>query len=169
MIILGVDTAIRCTGYGVIKIENVDHLEIIDCGVIKNRQKDLHSECLRRIAGGIKELIKTYSPDVASIEGVFYQKNIKTAMVLSLARGAVIATLAEHKIPIFEYSPKSAKKAVVGTGSASKEQVATMLAAISNLNIANIPLDSTDAISLALCHGQIATRVGGESLLPKNI
>jgi len=169
MIILGVDTAIRCTGYGVVDIQHGDRVSILDCGVIKNPQKALHSECLRRIAGGIKELVNTYSPEAASIEGVFFQKNIKTAMILSLARGAVIAVLAENGIPSYEYAPRKAKQAVVGTGMASKQQVATMIAAMTGLSLDQMPLDSTDALALAMCHGQIAVKPGGSEFLPKPI
>jgi crossover junction endodeoxyribonuclease RuvC len=169
MIVLGVDTAIRCTGYGVIDIQHGDRISILDCGVIKNPQKAPHSECLRRIAGGIRELVTTYSPEAASIEGVFFQKNIKTAMILSLARGAVIAVLAENGIASFEYAPKKAKQAVVGTGMASKQQVATMIAAMTGLSLDKMPLDSTDALALAMCHGQIAVKPGGIDFLPKPI
>ncbi len=169
MIVLGVDTAIRCTGYGVIDIQHGDKITILDCGVIKNPQKAPHSECLRRIAGGIRELVNTYSPDAASIEGVFFQKNIKTAMILSLARGAVIAVLAEHGIASYEYAPRKAKMAVVGTGTASKEQIAAMIAAMTGLTVDKMPLDSTDAIALAMCHGQVAVKPGGLEFLPKSI
>ncbi len=160
MIILGVDTAIRCTGYGVIKMNSLSDIEIIDCGVIKNKPKMLHSECLRRIAGGTRELIKAYSPDSVAIEDAFCGRNIKTAMILSIARGAVITTSAEADLPIYTYSPKTAKRAAVGMGQASKQQVATMMAAMFNIDISNIPDDATDALSIAVCHGQLAMRSG---------
>ncbi len=169
MIVLGVDTAIRCTGYGVIDISNGDNITVLDCGIIKNPQKALHSECLRRLAGGVRELINIYSPDAAAVEGAFFQKNIRTAMILSLARGAVITVLAENNIPAYEYAPRKAKKAVVGTGAASKPQVATMISAMTGVSIDNMPLDSTDAIALAICHGQTAVRQGGIELLPKPV
>jgi crossover junction endodeoxyribonuclease RuvC len=169
MIVLGVDTAIRCTGYGVIDIKSGDNITVLDCGIIKNKTKALHSECLRRIAGGIRELVETYSPEVASIESAFYQKNVKTAMILSLARGAVITVLGENNIPVYEYAPKKAKLAVVGSGMASKEQVASMISAMAGVSVDQMPLDSTDALSLAICHGQIAMRTGGENLLPKQV
>jgi len=158
MIILGVDTAIRCTGYGVIRMNSLNSIDILDCGLIKNGQKLLHSECLRRLSGGTKELIKSYSPDAVSIEDAFYCKNVKTAMILSLARGAVITASAESNLPIYTYSPKTAKKAAVGTGQASKQQVAVMMAAMFNIDISQIPDDATDALALAVCHGQLAMR-----------
>lgn len=167
MIIVGIDTAIRSTGYGVIELKSLSKITILDCGVIRNKQKMPHSECLRRIAGGIRELVNLYNPHCASIEDAFYGKNVKTAMILSLARGAAITVLAEAGVGVFAYSPRTAKKSVVGTGGASKQQVATMIASMLEINITDIPDDSTDALALALCHGQIALRPELEMLLPK--
>lgn len=158
MIILGVDTAIRCTGYGAVKFNSLNDVEILDCGVIKNSPKLLHSECLRRIAGGVRELISAFDPEVVALEDVFVNRNIKTAMILSLARGAVITASAEADLPIYTYAPKTAKRAAVGIGTASKDQVARMMAAMFNLNTADIPDDATDALSIAICHGQMALR-----------
>jgi len=154
MIILGIDAAIRCTGYGVIKLNKMSDIEVLDCGIIKNTPKMFHSECLKRISGGIKELIKSFNPDSASIEDAFYGKNIKTSMILSMARGAAIAAVAEYDLPVFTYSPRTAKKAIVGTGKGSKTQIAIMLANLLNINTSDIPRDSTDALALAICHGQ---------------
>ncbi len=156
--ILGVDTAIRKTGYAVLRLSAPGRYEVVDCGLIRNAKELPHSECLRRLSGGIREIVRTFHPDSASIEMAFVSKNIRTAMILSLARGAVIASLAENSIPIFEYSPKTAKRAAVGSGEASKEQVATMMAAICGIDISGVPDDATDALALALCHANISTR-----------
>jgi len=153
MIILGIDTAIRKTGYGVLEMTGAASVKILDCGVIANSPKLKHSECLRRLSGGIQELVNAFHPDVASIESAFASRNIKTAMILSLARGAVIARLAENNVPVYEYSPKTAKRAATGNGEASKEQVMTIMAALGHLDISEIPNDSTDALALAMCHG----------------
>ena len=115
MIIIGIDTAIRKTGYGVIDMRTNGSFRILDCGLIRNAASLPHSECLRRLAGGIRELVSSFKPEAASIESAFVSRNVKTAMILSLARGAVITALAECGIPAFEYSPKSAKRAATGT------------------------------------------------------
>lgn len=170
MIIIGIDTAIRKTGYGVLETAGAPgSLHILDCGVISNSPKLPHSECLRRIAGGIHELVEKFRPDAAAIEGAFAGKNIRTAMILSLARGAVITKLAEHGIPVYEYSPRTAKRAATGRGDAPKEQVAALLAAIGHLDVARIPDDSTDALALALCHGSLAAKSGAGLPLPQPI
>lgn len=169
MIILGIDTAIRCTGYGVINMETINTVKILDCGVIKNSAKLPHSECLRRIAGGIRELIKAFNPEAASIEDAFCSKNIKTAMILSMARGAAICTAAEAGLSVYTYSPKTAKRAMTGSGDATKERIAAMASMMFGINIKDIPLDSTDALALAVCHAQLAFRTELKHLLAKPI
>ena len=151
-IILGVDTSLRSTGYAVIRMDAPGKYKILDCGVIKNKASLIHSECLYRIAGGIRELVETFHPDTASIESAFVQKNIKTAMILSLARGAVITALAENGVEIYEYSPTTAKRSAIGRGTATKEQVAVMMATICGIDVSGVPDDSTDALALAVCH-----------------
>ena len=167
MIVLGIDTAIRCTGYGVIDIQHGGYLTILACGVIKNKQKAPHSECLRRLYGGVQELCDNFKLEVAALESAFFQKNIKTAMILSYARGAIMTALVNKEVPTYAYSPRQAKKAVVGTGAASKIQVATMIASLTNLNIDSIPMDSTDALAIAICHGQIAVLPSSDNFLGK--
>jgi crossover junction endodeoxyribonuclease RuvC len=166
MIILGIDPAIRCTGYGVIDIRTPDEMYILDCGVISNKPGVPHSECLRRLSGGIRELIVAFNPDCASIEDAFFGKNIKTSMILSMARGAIIAALAEAGVPVYPYAPRKAKRSTVGTGTASKTQVGAMMAVRFGINVSEIPDDATDALALALCHGQVAITTGMECLLP---
>lgn len=164
---LGIDTAIRCTGYGIIDFLPTGNMKVLDCGVIKNTPSMSHSECLRRLAGGIRELIENFHPDSAVIEEAFVNKNIKTAMILSYARGAVMTVLAENSIPIYAYSPRKAKLSVSGNGNASKEQIALILSSMLGIAVNEIPLDSTDALALAICHGRIATSQLCSELLPK--
>jgi len=167
MIVLGVDTAIRKTGYGVLDLQPGGSLKILDCGVIRNAASLPHSECLRRLAGGIRELVSAFHPEAASIEAAFASRNIRTAMILSLARGAVITALAETEIPVYEYSPKTGKRAVTGSGDAEKAQVAAVLARIGMLDVSAVPDDATDALSLAFCHASLAIRPELRFKIPK--
>ncbi len=169
MIILGIDTALRCTGYGVVNYVSADKITVLDCGVIKTKASAPHSECLRRLAGGMRELVEKYHPDAAVLEGAFFYKNVKTAMILSYARGAVMTVLAENGISAYAYSPKKAKLAVCGSGNSSKNQVAYLMANRLGLNVSSLPLDSTDALALAICHGQLALNPISAHLLPEKI
>ena len=154
MIILGLDPAIRTTGYGVIEMVPGKKARILDCGVIKNTPKMPHSECVRRLAGGVRELISAFHPDCASLESPFVGDNAQTAIILGMARGAILTALAENSVPAYAYAPSVAKRAATGSGNADKERIAFLLAAEYNIAVENIPLDSTDAIALALCHLQ---------------
>ena len=157
MIVLGIDTALRTTGYGLVRLEQ-GRFSVLDCGVIANKASLKHCECLRRIFLGIRELIENYHPDAASMEAAFANKNIRTTMLLSMARGAAAASAAVCGVPVFEYSPKTAKRAAVGMGTAAKEQVASVLAAMCSLDVSLIPNDATDALALAVCHANIVSR-----------
>ena len=156
MIILGIDPAIRTTGYGVITAdaESGSGMEILDCGVICNRASMPHTECLRRLHGGILELINLYSPDCAVLEEPFVGRNAKTAIILGMARGGILTALAEKNIPAYAYTPTVAKRAATGSGSADKTRIAFLLAAEFGIEVERIPLDSTDALALAMCHLQ---------------
>ena len=156
MIVLGIDPAIRTTGYSVVQTNSSSVTEIIDCGVIANAQKLPHTECLRRLYGGIEQLINLYKPDCAALEDPFVGKNSKTAIILGMARGAILAALANHNIPAYSYAPTTAKRTATGSGSSSKDDIAIILSSEFNINIEDIPLDSTDAVALAICHAQKA-------------
>jgi crossover junction endodeoxyribonuclease RuvC len=161
--ILGVDTALRTTGYGVVDADG-PRLKAVDAGVIKTSPKQPFSECLRRLAGGVRELVKVHAPDVVAIEGAFYCRNVRTSMVLGSARGAVIATLAEMAIPMYEYAPRRVKQAVCGHGNASKEQVALLVSRLLGISVSNLGDDSTDALALCICHGHAAAGSTGLAL-----
>ncbi len=151
MIFLGIDTSLRSTGYGVIRIfENSP--QIVDCGIIHNKASLTQVECLHRIFSGISQIISLYKPNEVAIEGAFFHKNVKTAMILGMARGAALTAVATTNIPVYEYSPKTAKLSVTGFGGASKEQVSFMMAQIFKVKHTEINDDATDAIALAFCH-----------------
>ena len=152
--ILGMDTALRKTGWGLIDACG-NRFSPVDCGVILNQPDLALSDCLRRLNAGIKGLLTRYHPDLAIIEGGFYCKNVRTAIVLGTARGAVLGVLAEAQIPIYEYAPRRVKQVVCGFGNASKQQVALLVAQFLKIQVNNLPDDATDALALALCHAQL--------------
>jgi crossover junction endodeoxyribonuclease RuvC len=158
--ILGIDTALRVTGFGVIDCQG-SRMAAVDCGVVETSAAQPFSECLRRLAGGIRELVKTHAPDEAVIEGAFYCRNVRTSMVLGSARGVVIAALAELGIPIYEYAPRRVKQSVCGFGNASKQQVALLVAQFLKIDVGNLRDDATDALGLAICHAQTCRVAGG--------
>lgn len=148
--ILGVDTSLRSTGVAVLEV-NGQQMRTLTYGNIRNHPNLKHSECLAAIHREIEKLIEEFSPDEVAIEGAFFAKNAKTAMILGQVRGVVLALSALRNLPIFEYSPRSVKQAVVGVGSAQKAQVGAMVARL--LGLAEPPQeDAADALAIAICH-----------------
>ncbi len=158
--IIGIDPALRCTGYAAILLAG-KQMEILDCGVIRNDAKERHSRCLYRIAGGIRELAERFQPQVGIIEGGFYGRNVKTAMVLGMVRGAILSVMAEYGMECYEYAPAKAKQMITGYGRASKEEIAQMMAGIFGIQVSHIPADATDALSLCVCHGLLLSTHNG--------
>ena len=150
MIILGVDTSLRSTGFGVLETKG-SRLVALDYGNIPNAAKVPLSECLRRIHAKIAELIAAWNPDVLSVEKVIYGKNANTMMVLGEARGAVIVAGVDAGKPIYEYEPRRVKMAVCGNGLAEKEQIQRMVKTL--LALPELPQnDAADALALEICH-----------------
>lgn len=148
--ILGIDTSLRSTGVGIIDANGSD-LRAIAYGRIRNKPKEPHSLCLENIFNSITELITEHAPDCAAIEGAFFAKNARTAMVLGQARGTAITACAITGLDITEHSPRKVKQAIVGTGAAQKDQVAKMVMRL--LNLEEQPQeDAADALAIAICH-----------------
>lgn len=150
MVILGVDTSLRSTGYGVLRVEG-SRMQALTQGRIRNAPQVKLSACLANINTRINELIAEYQPDVLAVESVIYAKNALTMLVLGQARGAVICAAALRGIPIYEYEPRRVKSAVCGNGMAPKEQVQRMIKVL--LNLPTLPQnDEADALALAITH-----------------
>ena len=151
MIILGIDPGLTTTGFGILSTKN-DETKIIDFGIIQPNRKDTLSNRLYSIYEDIEELIKTFSPNILSIEDIFYGRNVKSAFYLGQARGVAMLCAAKHNMPVFEYSAKKVKQAITGNGNADKTQLQYMIKQIFKLKHLPEPLDASDAIGIALCH-----------------
>jgi len=151
MIILGIDPGTINTGYGIIKSDRNKLVPITE-GLIKlSSYQDLSSK-LGKIYDELNGLIKLYKPDEFAIETAFYGKNVQSAMKIGYARGVSLLAAVHNQIPASEYSPREIKKAVVGTGAASKEQVNYMITVLLDLKTKKIKFDISDALAVAVCH-----------------
>lgn len=150
MTILGIDTSLRSTGYGVLET-NGSRMKMLSCGNIKNQPRLSLTACIKAIHAKVSELITEYKPDVMAIESVIYGKNAGTMLVLGEARGAVLVAAANADLPVYEYEPRRVKKAICGNGLAEKEQIQRMVKTL--LSLDEIPQnDAADALGLAICH-----------------
>jgi crossover junction endodeoxyribonuclease RuvC len=153
MIVLGVDPGTLVTGYGVIERRN-GRLRVLAYDVVKNRADRSMPLRLKAIYSTLMEVINRYHPDEFAIETAFYGKNAQSALKIGHARGVSILAAVNSDIPTAEYSPREVKKAVVGNGAASKEQVQFMVKSILRLRETPKFHDASDALAVALCHYQ---------------
>jgi crossover junction endodeoxyribonuclease RuvC len=151
MIILGVDPGTLFNGYGIIESFR-GRPKLLHCGVLKIPSSDSLPLRLKMIYDSLVEVLEIYKPDEFAIETAFYSKNVQSTLKLGHARGVSILAAVNRQIPTAEYSPREIKKSVVGTGSASKEQVRYMVCQILKLKTLPKPLDISDAVAVALCH-----------------
>ena len=150
MIVLGIDPGTAVTGYGVVSGEPFGSLSLIECGVIRTTAHDPLPVRLRELYEDVSGLIERHKPDCVSVEDVFYAKNVRTTVVLGHARGVILLAAELAGVEIFEYPPAEIKKAVVGTGAATKEQVQFMLTRLLRLKSVPQPSDAADGVAAAL-------------------
>ncbi len=150
MVILGIDPGTATTGYGVVQGDGHGLVSLVECGVIRTRARDPLANRLDEIYEGVTELLARHRPDALSVEDVFYAKNVRTTVVLGHARGVVLLAGKKAGVEIREIPPAEIKKAVVGTGAATKEQVQFMLTKLLRLKSAPQPTDAADGVAAAL-------------------
>ena len=163
MIVLGIDPGTQVTGYGVIDGASPSVATLVECGVIRTQARDPLPSRLREIHEGITELLKRHRPDVICVEDVFYARNVRTTVTLGHARGVILLAGEQHGVRVHELAPAEIKKAVVGSGAATKEQVQFMLTRLLRLKTAPKPSDAADGVAAALgylmgAHLELATR-----------
>jgi crossover junction endodeoxyribonuclease RuvC len=168
MIVLGIDPGSRTTGIGIVEAEG-------------GRLRALHHQALALGDGPFPERLghlfravraaaADYGAEAAAVETVYVKRNVDSALKLGQARGAAIAALVDAGLAVGEYTPAVIKEAVVGRGSASKDQVGYMIQRLLDLPEA-APEDAADALGVAVCHGhhlQAGARLGAAAGHPAN-
>jgi len=164
--ILGIDPGSQVTGFGIVDVAG-NRTTAVEWGSIRTGGE--HSDRLRSIFLGVGQIVREYGPAEIAIERVFLSRNADSALKLGQARAAAICATFESSVPIYEYSARHIKKAVVGRGAAEKDQVQLMVQMILGIKEA-IAADAADALAAAICHAnERALRgtlqaVGGASL-----
>jgi crossover junction endodeoxyribonuclease RuvC len=120
--------------------------------VIRTAASEPLTDRIREIFEGIQGIIHRLEPEAMAVEDVFQGKNVKSALTLGHARGAILLAGALQDLTIAEYSPREIKKAVVGAGGATKDQVAYMVQRHLRLKEPPSPADASDGVAAALCH-----------------
>ncbi len=151
MRVLGIDPGSLATGYGVVDGRGTD-CRLVECGVIRSPRGEDLAVRLLHIYSDLRQVIDRLEPDCLSVEAVFYRENARTAVVLAHARGVALLAGAECGLSVAEYPPAEIKKAIVGSGRATKAQVGYMVQKLLNLSEPPRPADAADGCAAALCH-----------------
>lgn len=151
--ILGIDPGLATTGFGVIDVEHGKEVWV-EHGVILTDKNLIMAERLSILRSEIGELCVRFQPDSASVERLFFARNVKTAMQVAECRGIIIEALQSQGLPIHEYTPMQVKQALAGYGGADKKQIQYMVKNILHLSDIPKPDDAADALAIALCASQ---------------
>jgi crossover junction endodeoxyribonuclease RuvC len=154
VVVLGIDPGSTITGYGVVRRTgpSIAQTALVECGIIRTRANYSLAARLQKIYEGVRELIDEHQPEAMAVEDLFYAKNVHTTVVLGHARGVILLAGAQASLPVHEYPAREVKKAVAGTGAATKEQVQFMVTKLLRLKSAPHPADAADAVAVALTY-----------------
>jgi crossover junction endodeoxyribonuclease RuvC len=151
VLVLGIDPGSIVTGFGLVEQDD-DGMRLLGRSHVRTSSRTPLPERLDRIHAETARLITAHRPDEVAVENVFQAKNVKSALKLGHARGVTLLAAAQAELPIFEYAPREVKQSVVGTGSATKLQVASMVDRLLRLSGEKLLEDESDAVAVAICH-----------------
>ncbi|MBE6929389.1 MAG: crossover junction endodeoxyribonuclease RuvC [Ruminococcaceae bacterium] len=154
--ILGIDPGYAIVGFGLIQA-GFGRYQHLRHGAITTPADLKAHERLVMIYEDMCALLDAMKPDEVSMEKLFFNTNTTTAMGVSQARGVILLSIAQRKIPIYEYSPSQIKQAIVGYGKAEKLQMMDMTRRLLNLPAMPKPDDAADGLAAALCHATMRT------------
>jgi len=156
--ILGIDPALRVTGYGAIEAL-AGRTVLVEAGVIAPNVRLRLEERLRDLHVGTCEVIAATRPDAIVIEELYTTyKNPVTAVLMGHARGVLCLAGAQAGVPVYTLGHSHVKRALTGSGTARKDQVNAMVTRLLGLRRAPEPNDVSDALALALAYMNIGAR-----------
>ncbi len=156
MLILGIDPGLDTTGYGLIETR-ANGFVLKGAGFIKTDASYGLPKRLNKIHKELSDLLDKYRPQAFVLEKLYaHYKHPVTAALLGHARGVICMLAEEKNIQFFEYPATMVKKMTTGSGHASKEQIQKMIEYTFGTKSKSLgPMDTTDAISLAITHAYI--------------
>lgn len=148
--VIGFDPGSISFGVGILKKEN-NRIHFIHSEEVKLTDTDFNQK-MKVLWQRLEALYKTYPVDTTAIEEGFLGKNVKSMNLLAKVRGVVLGSLIASGIDMVSYSPAQVKRALTGSGSAQKQQVATMVQTLLNIKGKKLGADESDALAVAYCH-----------------
>lgn len=154
-VIVGLDPGTAFTGFGVISAGG-GRLEALEYGVVDTPASLALEQRLEHIYDAVRELLGRHRPVATAVESLFFNVNVRTALAVGQARGVSLLACSQAGCEVFEYTPQQVKRAVVGYGKASKEQVMEMVRILLGMAELPRPDHAADALGVAICHANTA-------------
>ena len=155
MIVLGIDPGLNATGYGVIATEE-GRLRMLEAGAICPPSNRPLAQRLRILHDGLARVMDAQHPTTVVLEALYtHHQYVTTASLMAHARGVACLAAAQHGLEVVDYLPTRVKKALTGSGAASKDQVARMVGMWLETDPRGWSADATDALALAIAHVHI--------------
>lgn len=151
VVVLGIDPGTANTGFGVV-VARGPKLGALDGGTIDTAAGTPLERRLVHIHARVLELIAEHEPEAVAIEELYFGQNVRSALAVGQARGAVLLAAGQSGVPCFSYTPQQIKQAVCGSGAAAKDQVQRMVGALLALPEIPKPDHAADALAVAICH-----------------
>jgi crossover junction endodeoxyribonuclease RuvC len=129
---------------------------LVECGLVDVRASSTAAERLLAISEALDALIRRHRPAALAVERLFFNKNARTAMRVSEARGVALLCGARAGLEIAEYTPQDVKISVTGDGRGDKKAVQRMLPHLVALDAPITQDNVADAVAIALTHLQRA-------------
>ena len=151
MRVLGIDPGLTTTGFAVIERKD-GGMHAAAIGAIVTPKALPTAARLSFLRAQLLEIVSQHRPEVMSIERLFFNVNVRTAMSVGQASGVALEAGASSGLDVHHYTPLEVKQSVVGVGNASKGQVQAMVTALLGLETQPKPADAADACALCICH-----------------
>jgi crossover junction endodeoxyribonuclease RuvC len=148
---MGIDPGLTRMGVGVVEQEG-QRLTAVACDTIVTSPADLVPRRLDAVFEALSALIERWRPDAVAVERIFYKMNARTLVPVAQASGVALLVAARAGAEVYEYAPLEVKLAVVGTGSASKDQMRFMVGRLLSGSFRTDTPDAADALAVAICH-----------------
>ncbi len=158
MRILGIDPGVATTGWAIIDFDKDGNPIPVDYGAVLTAKELTISQRLAEIYSDLNELITKFKPEYAGVETLLFCNNAKTAIAVGEARGVVLLTLEQNKIPLTEFTPLQVKDAITGYGKADKKQVQQNVKVLCGLEEIPKPDDAADAMAIAIATQILVSR-----------
>ncbi|MHC4668064.1 MAG: crossover junction endodeoxyribonuclease RuvC [Planctomycetota bacterium] len=148
---MGLDPGTRTAGYGLVEAAGT-RLRYLEAGVLRGDPDAPLEQRLATIAAGLAEVCERWQPGSAAVEDLFVKADPRAALAVGHGRGALLAVLGRHRIPVHSYPPASIKRTLTGSGRATKDRVAKMVATLLALEASDLAPDASDALAAAITH-----------------